>query len=478
MKKNEIIQKIKSKKFLNFVLNHLKEQNINEDYGIYTGQSLCNLFLEFIDFRKNIIINDYDIFKLIKNSVVESLKKEEKNEIEHLISSKPDIDFKNNRYKELSFKYKSISIYKSIKENKKNIIYCQQNHDENLRLQGKDLIKIIIECFDVNCCMIGLCLETKEIYYTKDFLDFILTKSLKIVNFRTPGISYLRLLRKSKELNIELTNKEINNAKSKLNINSILYLSMANIEKIKDLMLEFNVYIVKNIDFFEQENIQVNNKTESDIIQIIKDLKFSNCVKLKLTNFNKNKEKKTNLLIENFSKYKKYYNQLLKMIKKDTYIKVYDSIYDIEFKNLGPNNEGLNESIIAAYFYKKEKTEKELKNFFNFYKKLNEYIDFENKEEVFHILKIINLITLKNQLKNKTVNIKKIVYIYKLYKNMNQFIEKNICSNELENYIKKYSLEKIIKRLNYIKEYSSMYFTNNVLIDIEKLKIKYELENF
>lgn len=166
------------------------------------------------------------------------------------------------------------------------------------------------------------------------------------------------------------------------------------------------------------------------------------------------------------------------MIKKDTYIKVYDSIYDIEFKNLGPNNEGLNESIIAAYFYKKEKTEKELKNFFNFYKKLNEYIDFENKEEVFHILKIINLITLKNQLKNKTVNIKKIVYIYKLYKNMNQFIEKNICSNELENYIKKYSLEKIIKRLNYIKEYSSMYFTNNVLIDIEKLKIKYELENF
>ncbi len=464
MRKNEIIQKLESKKFLNYVLDHLQKNDINEKYGIYTGQSLCSLFLNFIGQLDHVIINDYDIFQLIKSSTLEDLEKKEKIERKKNYNLN-ELSFNNSdRYKELQFKNKSINIYKSIKDNKKNIILCQQESKEGLFLKGKKLIKLIIESFDINSCMIGICLETKEIFYNESFILFILNKKLKIMNYGTPGISYLRLLRKSKELNILLNRKDIYNEKNKINVNNILFLSKNNIDKIEELKNEFNLelLICKN---GEKKTLNLNNYNENDLKKILENKMVNNYVKIRLSLHYKQKEikKYTNLLIEKFNNYKKYYNKLLNIIKKEK------ESYNAQDVNISID-------ILKAYFYKKEFTEKEIKNFFKIYFILENYLDFKN--EYFNIRNIIFNITQKKQFKCKIVNIKKIILIYQLV-TLFEKIEKEEKLNQNEkNYIMKNSLEKIKNRISVIHINSGIRMHNNIIKKVEEYKLRFELENF
>lgn len=480
MKKNEIIQKIESKKFLAFVNQHLKENNINDNYGIYTGQSLCSLFLKFIGFSKEIIINDYDIFKLIRSKSIFEINRNncmsfnpEDNNINfkrNLYNSSTELKFERTNYMLLRFKEKKINIYKSIKENKKNTIYCQQANEDGLFLKGKQLIKLIIQSFDINCCMIGLCLETKEIYYTNEFIDFILTKKIKIVNYRTPGISFLRLIRKMNELNINMTLKELNAEKNKINIKNILYLSKNNIKEIKKLTEYFQVNEIGENELFEEYRIDINKMKESDYEKLFND--FKNYIELELLPKNKKLViKDTNKLIESFSKYKKLYKKLLYIYNEKK--------PNENLENAKDTNSYLNYEIINSYFYNKELNEKELRNFLKIHEIIQTNINIENidKKNYYNIItKIFNLSAMDNKFQNKKSHIRRIICIYNLFELFEVFQNEDKLVNE--SYIKKYNIDKIKSRINYINNYTKYNFSEKLLLKIEEYKLKCELEDF
>ncbi len=59
----------------------------------------------------------------------------------------------------------------------------------------------IINSFDINQTQVCIDLETKKLYYTQEFIEFLKTRQLKIVFHSTPLQSFIRILKKKEELN-------------------------------------------------------------------------------------------------------------------------------------------------------------------------------------------------------------------------------------------------------------------------------------
>jgi len=62
----------------------------------------------------------------------------------------------------------------------------------------------ILKGFDINCCMVGIDLETKKLVYTKEFEEFLQHRQLLVSNPYTPAHTSLRLLKKKEELGVYL----------------------------------------------------------------------------------------------------------------------------------------------------------------------------------------------------------------------------------------------------------------------------------
>jgi len=60
--------------------------------------------------------------------------------------------------------------------------------------------KLILDCFDINCCSAGLDVYKKELVYTPEFLKFIRGRQLEVVNPHNALQTTLRLIRKEKDL--------------------------------------------------------------------------------------------------------------------------------------------------------------------------------------------------------------------------------------------------------------------------------------
>lgn len=59
----------------------------------------------------------------------------------------------------------------------------------------------ILRGFDLNCCQVGIDLETGNIQYTDHFKEFFKTNQLEVTSLYTPGHTAIRLFKKIKELN-------------------------------------------------------------------------------------------------------------------------------------------------------------------------------------------------------------------------------------------------------------------------------------
>ena len=60
----------------------------------------------------------------------------------------------------------------------------------------------ILKGFDLNCCQVGIDLETKELIYTKEFEELLLTKQLDVCSFYTPSHTAIRIFKKIDELGL------------------------------------------------------------------------------------------------------------------------------------------------------------------------------------------------------------------------------------------------------------------------------------
>jgi hypothetical protein len=69
--------------------------------------------------------------------------------------------------------------------------------------------EIILKAFDLNCVKVGYDIEKDIFYISEEFKDFLKTGKIKIVSLTTPAHTALRIIKKSKELNVEFDEMEI-----------------------------------------------------------------------------------------------------------------------------------------------------------------------------------------------------------------------------------------------------------------------------
>jgi len=176
--------------------------------GHLCGQSVSSAIFELLLMDIEPVYNDIDIFYIVssqtfQNSISFSKIRENEEKMESNQSVFYDLknmvdhyDQKNFVFNEYSYKVES-----SIKQGPLNKTYI--SYLSNSIFTGryiKYLTNRIIENFDINATQVGISLETMKIAYTEEFLEFLLTKQLRIVRFNTPNHSLIRLAKKSEEL--------------------------------------------------------------------------------------------------------------------------------------------------------------------------------------------------------------------------------------------------------------------------------------
>lgn len=174
--------------------------------GFVAGGSLANLIWEQVS--GNIAkVNDIDVFLFDK-----ILDKNPNDTSNWLSPGKPDgqklyyhkkeeVYFED--YSGLCSTSQSRDFY-VIEKTSHDGIYNYVNYSANKRSP-----QIIIDSFDINCVQVGYSIDEDKFYYTKEFIEYIQTGQLKLVNLMSPAHSAIRLVKKKHDLNAKLDELEL-----------------------------------------------------------------------------------------------------------------------------------------------------------------------------------------------------------------------------------------------------------------------------
>lgn len=196
------------------IIKEIKEMVNLPEKGVVAGQAVASLVYKHMNIDLPVIINDIDLFVRVEKPLWGQLFMENKVLIENnasdpgnliprsgygykIVSSKKDkmlntieIIEKVNMEK---FKFYD-EYYKKIIENDLNPI--------DYSILSNEMLKTIVESFDLNCCSIGFDIETNVFYWTDSFETFLKEKKLKATSCHTPTQTLLRIRKKNKELNL------------------------------------------------------------------------------------------------------------------------------------------------------------------------------------------------------------------------------------------------------------------------------------
>ncbi len=193
--------------------------------GFVAGGSIANIIWELVSGNKA-VVNDIDIFVFDKK--IDVIDENDKSTLfkykEHGIKYYED-------YSGISFTSYTKDFYticESLREGIFNTISYQSNTSDPL---------LVIGSFDINATRIGYSIEEDKFYWTKDFEYFLETGKLEVSNLRTPSHTAVRLSKKSKELNVNLTNFEFNL------IQYALYYKFSDMIKLRFKERYFNMYV-------------------------------------------------------------------------------------------------------------------------------------------------------------------------------------------------------------------------------------------
>ena len=160
--------------------------------GFLAGGSIANIVWELVSGNKA-VVSDIDIF------IFDSLE-------EKINTSNRDTLFnyqeKETKYYEdytgMCFNTYTKDFYSIIEAERdgmfNNIRYKSNTEDPSL----------IIKSFDINSTRIGYSIEKDELYWTSEFEEFLKTGDLKVTNLMTPSHTAIRIVKKSKDLNVKL----------------------------------------------------------------------------------------------------------------------------------------------------------------------------------------------------------------------------------------------------------------------------------
>lgn len=185
-----MVNKTIQKKVIQYVKDNF--EHIPKE-GFIAGQAIASLVYKFLNLPLSVVINDIDIFVKANNFTVN-------NSDVYLDVKRLDIDFLNvNEYnKVVNFTGRGYRVIRSqiCKKNPLiNIIQINTNNKEENNYND-----LIISSFDLNCCSVGYDIKTEKFYFTKSFLMFLKTLTLKVQSAHTPFHTLLRLNKKLKEI--------------------------------------------------------------------------------------------------------------------------------------------------------------------------------------------------------------------------------------------------------------------------------------
>ena len=184
-------------------LNYLKETYSDfPKTGFIAGGSLANLIWEGVS--GNIAkVNDIDVF--IFDKIIDRHPKDTSNWLSPgqklYYHKKEEVYFED--YTGLCTTSQSRDFY-VIEKTSHDGIYNYVNYSAN-----KQTPQIIIDSFDINCTQVGYSIDEDKFYYTPEFVDFIQTGQLKLVNLMSPAHSAIRLVKKKHDLNAKLNELEL-----------------------------------------------------------------------------------------------------------------------------------------------------------------------------------------------------------------------------------------------------------------------------
>jgi len=204
LKKEEVISLLNSPMTVKLILSILKEEFKGvalPNNGHVAGQSVASAIMELLNIGVSPIYNDIDIFYLVSSELIikNSKLQEIINKRNNSLSTFSNIYTSYDNYSQTSYVFDSYS-YKvalSVKEGPLNKTYIEKygyTGDSN------KLTRTIIENFDINSTQVGFNIKTGKLVYTNEFVEFLMTKQLRVVKFNTPVHSYIRLAKKYQEL--------------------------------------------------------------------------------------------------------------------------------------------------------------------------------------------------------------------------------------------------------------------------------------
>jgi len=164
--------------------------------GFVAGGSIANIIWELVSGNKA-VINDIDIFVFDKTidkiNNEKTLFKYEEQDLKYYE------DYTGMRFS--SYTKDFYTIVESLREDIFNTISYQSNTSDPM---------LVISSFDINATRVGYSIEDDKFYWTKDFEEFLEKGELKVSNLMTPSHTAVRLAKKSKELNVDVSEFEYN----------------------------------------------------------------------------------------------------------------------------------------------------------------------------------------------------------------------------------------------------------------------------
>ena len=177
-------------------------QRIKQEWGLpkrgfVAGGSIANIIWELVSGNKA-VINDIDVFVFEKelesvDENTESLFKYEEKDVQYY-----------EDYTGMCFTSYTKDFY-TISESVRNDIFNNITYQANTTDPS-----LILKSFDINATRVGYSIDEDKVYWDKDFEDFLNIGKLKVSNLMTPSHTAIRIVKKSKELNIELDTFELN----------------------------------------------------------------------------------------------------------------------------------------------------------------------------------------------------------------------------------------------------------------------------
>ena len=179
-------------------INYLKSNWKLPEKGFIAGGSISNIIWN-LHTGKNAPINDIDIY-VMNNLITEKLEFKEFKNKQHY---KKKESFAFEDYSGLGYGWKTSEFY-LIDDVTIDGIFNYINYSSNTLNP-----QLILDSFDINCCQIGYNISEDKFYYTNDFILFLETGELRLINLTSPSHTAVRLVKKKNELNAILPTLEL-----------------------------------------------------------------------------------------------------------------------------------------------------------------------------------------------------------------------------------------------------------------------------